>query len=348
MRLTRRRSHLSRSRSKQRGGGVYTYSHEFPVALFMKNEGSDAYNTYVDLSALPNAELEPLAKSILHHLQEYAQVVKNANAYPFPFAQPGVDPAIAGFARNMHNDADTVKQIIDYVDNITYRHIAGNRFEVEYTITIPDSPEGEPNLGFSNDDKEAQRDNIFESLINPEFADFSTIEYGGEYGWNVLGSLDELDYYRFNGPFVPPAHNDNTFTNANQLLIGAEDLGIIPKPADDKRNALSFDEFHEGEAVVIISEGGHDHMYKRDGILAYFTYNLEQGSEIIKNPNTNNEIIRKHEPLPVPPVFKNGITFKTGVIGPAAAPPHAGGRRRVTHRRRARQQRRRQSRRSRK
>lgn len=305
-----------RTQRKQHGGAVYTYTKEFHATIFMVNEDSDAHNMFVDLSALDAAELAPLSASICTHLQHYAERLKTAAEYHLPDPFPNGDP-IAGLARDIQGDTEAVKDIVQYVDNITYRHVGGDRFEVTFDIHLPDSNDGEPNLGYSNDDKVAQRDNIFDILINSvENFNDDVIEYGNEMGWQVMANEYEIDFGQFDGPFLPHHGHGPVFTNVDQLLNGAEDAGIIPLPVGEV-NAVSMDEFHPGEQVIILREAGHDHIFKRDGLLAYFTHMLEHGSQILKNPKTNNELIRKNDPLPDPPIFKHGITIRTGRIAAA-------------------------------
>ena len=113
------------------------------------------------------------------------------------------------------------------------------------------------------------------------------------------------------------------FTNAEQLLIGAEHIHL-EKP--EGMNSISHEEFNKGDEVVLIYEGGehaNPHIFKRESLLAYFNHVLgpggPHGTQQIKNPNTNNVIIRKNDALPVPNehgqrIFNNGIIIKTGVI----------------------------------
>jgi hypothetical protein len=153
----------------------------------MDNDDSDAHNTYVDLETLDAAELAPLSASILTYFHNYAEFLKNPDGNPF-----------AKGILETYVDAETWTDIVNYVDNITYRHVGGDRFEVSFDLNLPDSNNGEPNLKFSNDDKEAQRDNIFGILINSvEHYNDESIEYGDEIMWTVAASEDAIDYTRF-------------------------------------------------------------------------------------------------------------------------------------------------------
>jgi hypothetical protein len=123
-------------------------------------------------------------------------------------------------------------------------------------------------------------------------------------------------------PIVHPLR----FTNAEQLLIGAVNRGVIPRPPDEDVNRISLAPFDYGEDVIIIREthGGvtHDHMFKRTGLLDFFTHRLNAGSPII-NPVTNSVIIRLGlgDILPDPLVFEPRIEIQIGRIEPA--PPGA-------------------------
>lgn len=336
-----------RRHRKQHGGAMYTFTKEFYVTLRQYNEELETFNTYVDLSELDDATLAPLAASIVEQLEKYADILKRAPEFPSPIPYPHGDP-IAGLIRSFKIRApdvddddvrETIDDIVKYVSNITYRHIDGNKFEVTFDITLPDSNNGEPNLGFSNDDKEVQRDNIFDLLINyVEHMDFSDITYqiadpdivGIDNYWAVVASENEIDYGRFAGPYFEEDEedgNDDGF-EANDLLIGAQDAGIILKPPIEQANAISLAPFEYNENVIIIREAGFDHIYKRDGLLAFFANRIAMGLPII-NPTTNTHIINPGNPLPDPAIFANGIVFKTGRIAAAPEEPQLGGRRRT-------------------
>lgn len=332
---TRRRG---RDRKKQHGGAVYTYTKEFVVTLWMMDEDSNIFNTHLYLPDLDEHEIAQVSAKIIRHFQNYAELLKNAANYDDHYDYPNEDPdPITVLSRTLDVDEETLRDIVNYVDNIRYRHIGGDRFEVTFDINLPDSNTGEPNLGFSNDDKDAQRDNIFGILIEKveNFYSEQEIEFAGAWGWDVIASQHEIDYSRFGRRLKKQV----PLTEANQLLIGAEDIGIIPKPAPDQVNALSLAEFENGEDVIIIREAGHDHMYKRDGLLAYFNHRIENNLPLV-NPATNNHIINPYDLLSNPPVFDNDIVFKVGKIAP---PPAVGGRSRRRRRQRSRQSRRRHS-----
>jgi hypothetical protein len=324
-----------RRHRKQRGGAQYTFTKEFHATIFMDNDDSDAHNTYVDLATLDAAEVAPLSASILTYFQNYAEFLKNPDGNPF-----------AKGILETYVDAHAMNDIVNYVDNITYRHLGGDRFEVSFDLNLPDSNNGEPNLGFSNGDKEDQRDNIFDVLINKveHFYDES-IEYGDEIIWTVAASEDEIDYTRFDGPYEM-LHDGAFLTEANELLIGAGNAGIIPKPPADQVNTISLAPFEYDEDVIIIREAGFDHKYKRDGLLAYFTNRIATGLPLT-NPATNTHIINPDDPLPDPPVFDNGIVFLTGRIAPPPEGPQLGGKRRSRKHKRATRRRHRSSHRSR-
>ncbi len=141
-------------------------------------------------------------------------------------------------------------------------------------------------------------------------------------------------YYFYPGPGAPAAPAPGApaaggaggppvFTNAEQLLIGAEHIQL-QKP--EGMNSILHEKFNMGDEVILIYEGGEHatpHIFKRDSLLAYFNHVLQpggpHGTQQIKNPNTNNVIIRKNDALPVPNehgqrIFNNGIIIKTGVI----------------------------------
>jgi hypothetical protein len=116
------------------------------------------------------------------------------------------------------------------------------------------------------------------------------------------------------------------FINAEQLLIGAVNRGILPRPPDEDVNRISLAPFDYDEDVIIIREthGGvsHDHMFKRNVLLHAFTHSLNAGLPL-RNPATNNVIIRLRlgDILPDPLVFEPGIEIQIGRIEPA--PPGA-------------------------
>jgi hypothetical protein len=129
-------------------------------------------------------------------------------------------------------------------------------------------------------------------------------------------------------PPAPPAPLAQVINQPEQLLLGAQPVVIRVLPGPDDLNAITQDEFVRGENIIIIRENGRDYMFKRDPLLAYFRGVLNQaGNPILKNPLTNNDLFRKGDPFPLgnPPVFLNGITFKTGTIAADAEPAGAAG-----------------------
>jgi hypothetical protein len=173
MPVTRRR------RRPQRGGAHHTK--EFYATIFIDNEDSPAHNTYVDLvtlDALDAAKLAPLSAKILTYFHNYATVLKN--------------PDTKLFARDIletYIDAEIWNDIKNYVDNIRYNHLGGDRFNVSFDL---------------HDDKEAKRDSIVDVLIKKveQFYDESIV-YGDEDEiWTLLASENEIDYNRrFDGPY---------------------------------------------------------------------------------------------------------------------------------------------------
>ena len=160
-----------------------------------------------------------------------------------------------------------------------------------------------------------------------QIAELLGIDIPPEVANNLAENMANIQAFPAPAPAAPaapvPAIVPNAFNNIQQLLIGAVNRGDIPRPPDDEFNALSFAPFEYGEEVIIIREVGHDHIYKKDGLLAFFAHRLANNQPII-NPTTNTVLIRPGDPVPNPPIF-NGITIQTGRIAPAPAAARGNG-----------------------
>jgi hypothetical protein len=122
-----------RRQGSQYGGGKYHYIKRFHASLLF------------DHKYKAPSSAEDVGK-IITYLQEAIDVLKTESA---------------SITNKMHPLFDLAR----FIENIVYKHIKDDLFQVEFDIHLPD--EGKLNMGLSSDDIDAIQFNIGDALLNP-------------------------------------------------------------------------------------------------------------------------------------------------------------------------------------